>query len=163
MKSLTNRSFKAAIALLCVALFAGSCAVPGVVTQSNSLMNTSTYLKPSAAPVVTAVFADLDVSPTKITYFYLPSKTVLNGGYDNVINTAVREALLANGNADVLVALESQVKYTDEGKIESVTITGYPAKYVNFRNPGDDYLKGISAPKEEAPAGGILGKVKLGQ
>jgi hypothetical protein len=80
------------------------------------------------------VLADLDVSTTKISYFFLPSQTVVNGGFENVVNTAVREALIANGNADVLVALEQQVKYDANGKVESITVSGYPAKYVNFRN-----------------------------
>lgn len=95
----------------------------------------------------------------------MPSKTVVMGGYDNVINTAVREALLANGNADVLVALETQIKYDKEGQIESVTVTGYPAKYVNFRNPGDEYLKRISASasSESDSQSGLLGKLKLGK
>ena len=66
--------------------------------------------------------------------FFIPSKTVVIGGEENIINTAVREALLANGNADVLVGLEKQLKYNDKGEIESITVSGYPAKYVNFRS-----------------------------
>lgn len=105
---------------------------------------TATHTQVSAATPIVAVFADLEVSPNKISYFYLPSKTVARGGYDNVVNSAVREALANNGNGDVIVGLETQVKYNEKSEIESITITGYPAKYVNFRNPGDDYLKEIS-------------------
>ena len=76
-----------------VALMSTSCG-------SVLLTNSATEDKP-----VTAVFADLDVSPTKITKFYRPTTTVLNGGYKNVLNTAIREALLENGDADVLVGL----------------------------------------------------------
>ena len=95
----------------------------------------------------------------------MPSKTVVDGGYDNVVDSAVREALLANGNADVLVALEKQVKYGKDGQIESITVSGYPAKYVNFRNPGDEYLKTIqsSADSESGSGGGLLGKLKIGK
>ena len=143
-------------ALFCAGCFVTGCSAPA------KLMNSSTSAKPVVAPVVAAVFADLEVSPEKITYFMMPSKSVANGGYDNVINTAVREALLANGNADVLVALETQVKYDSEGRVESVTITGYPAKYVNFRNPGDEYLSKMGG-KEEKTDGGLLGKVKFGK
>lgn len=94
------------------------------------------------------------MSPNKITYFFLPSQTVVNGGFDNVVNTAVREALIANGNADVLVALEQQVKYTAEGAVESITVSGYPAKYINFRSPGDEYLRELakSSAKGESKA-----------
>jgi hypothetical protein len=52
----------------------------------------------------------------------------------------VREALLANGNADVLVGMNTQIKYDADGQPESITVTGYPAKYVNFRSPGDEYI-----------------------
>ena len=150
---------KIIFSLLVIAMSATSCSVPA------KLINSATHKKLSVAQPVVAVFADLQVSPEKITYFMMPSKTVVMGGYDNVIDTAVREALLANGNADVLVALETQVKYDKEGQIESVTVTGYPAKYVNFRNPGDEYLKSIqsTAGADEGAQGGLLGKLKLGK
>lgn len=150
---------KIIFSLLVIAMSATSCSVPA------KLINSATHKKLSVAQPVVAVFADLQVSPEKITYFMMPSKTVVMGGYDNVIDTAVREALLANGNADVLVALETQVKYDKEGQIESVTVTGYPAKYVNFRNPGDEYLKSIqsTASAGEGAQGGLLGKLKLGK
>ena len=125
------------------------------------LINSSTYNKAVVMHPMVALFADLDVSPEKVTYFLLPSKTIINGGLENVINTAVREALLANGNADVMVALETQVKYDAEGQIESVVVTGYPAKYVNFRNPGDEYLKTLPTTTPAAPSAGgsPLGKI----
>ena len=150
---------KIIFSLLVIAMSATSCSVPA------KLINSATHKKLSVAQPVVAVFADLQVSPEKITYFMMPSKTVVMGGYDNVIDTAVREALLANGNADVLVALETQVKYDKEGQIESVTVTGYPAKYVNFRNPGDEYLKSLQsiAGADEGAQGGLLGKLKLGK
>ena len=136
-----------------------SCSLP------TKLMNTSTHNEVKVAQPVTALFADLDVSPTKISFFFIPSKTVINGGEDNVINTAVREALLANGNADVLVGLEKQLKYNDKGEVESITVTGYPAKYVNFRSPGDDYLREISKVKPVADknSGSLLDKLKFGK
>ena len=145
--------------LLTIAAFAVGCA------GSARLVNSATYSKPRAVqPVVAALYADLDVSPTKITFFYIPSKTVLVCGYDNVINTAVREALLANGDADVLVSMETQVKYNSVGEIESVIVSGYPARYVNFRNAGDEVLQTMSHDLEadNAAGGGLLGKIKLG-
>lgn len=129
-----------------------SCSLP------TKLVNSASHSKTSVVQPIAAVFVDLDVSPEKITYFMMPSKSVTDAGYDNVVNTAVREALLANGNADVLVALETQVKYGSDGVIESITVTGYPAKYVNFRNAGDDYLKTMPAPEQTQNAGGLLGK-----
>lgn len=141
---------KLAILLAAAALCASACA------PSARLMNSASYSKNSAPVPVAAVFADIEVSPTKIIYFMLPTTTVVNGGYDNVVSTAVREALDANGGGDVLVGLETQVKYNAEGRIESITVSGYPGKYTNFRNPGDDYLKTLPVDKaDDKPAGGL--------
>ena len=134
-------------------------------TPITKLTNTATHRNVNVLEPVAAVFADLDVSPTKISFFYIPSKTVVNAGFDNVIDSAVREALLANGNADVLIGLEKQIKYTPEGTIESITVSGYPAKYVNFRSPGDDYLrevaKSVNAKKKDGNT--LLGNLKFGK
>ncbi len=146
------------LSVLASAMFVGC-------TPMAKLTNTATHKKVSVMEPVAAVFADLEVSPTKISFFYIPSKTVVNAGGDNVTDTAVREALLANGNADVLVGLEKQIKYNSKGEIESITVTGYPAKYVNFRSPGDDYLREVSKSATSKQEGGnsLLGKLKLGK
>jgi hypothetical protein len=134
------------------------------------LTNTASYTPVNVMQPVVALFADLEVSPTKISFFYIPSGTVVSAGPQNVIDSAIKEALIANGNADVLVGVEKQIKYSGDGSIESITVTGYPAKYVNFRSPGDDYLRemsasGAPAKKGATPAqggtesGGMLGKL----
>jgi hypothetical protein len=119
-----------------VALFSVSCA------SSSRLVSTSRELafKGMKPVTVTDVVADLDISPTKITHFYIPSKVVNNAGSANVIKTAIREALISNGNADVLVGLDTQIKYNGDNEIESITVTGYPAKYVNFRSVDAKYI-----------------------
>lgn len=142
---------------LAVAVMATSCA------SSAKLINSATHSKAKVIQPITALYADLNVSPTKITYFLIPSKTVVQGGYDNVINSAVREALLANGNADILVAMETQVKYNPAGEIESVTVTGYPATYTNFRSPSDDVLDTMAI--SGAPSsnnGSLAGGLRIG-
>ena len=89
-------------------------------------------------PVKAEVEADLDVSPTKITYTMRPSKEVRNGGYKNVLNTAVREALEKNGGGDVLVEMQVTSEYKSGvfggKKVKSVTVSGYPGVYKNFRS-----------------------------
>ena len=75
--------------------------------------------------------------------------------YYDVKNDAELQKIIANGNSDVLVGLEKQIKYAGDGTIESVTVTGYPAKYVNFRSPGDDYLREMSASGAPAKKGGV--------
>lgn len=111
--------------------------------------------------VVSAVYADLDIQETKITYFYIPSKTVIAGGMDNIINSAVSEALLQHNNADVLVGLQKQIKYNSTGEVESVVITGYPAHYTNMRASGESYFQDVKF-TPETPGESGLGKGLLG-
>lgn len=131
-----------------------------MTSSCSMLINTATHKKVNVQKPIAAVFADLDVSPTKVVYFSMPSKSVAKGGLDNVINTAVREALMANGDADVFVGLETQVKYAKNGKIESVTISGYPAKYTNFRNAGDAHLRELNLNGASSSSQGLF---KLGK
>jgi len=148
---------KKVFVLFVSAVMVAACSAP------TKLVNTATHRAISVAQPVAAVFADLEVSPAKISYFMMPSKTVINAGYENVINTAVREALIANGNADVLVGMESQVKYDKNGMVESVTVTGYPAKYVNFRSPGDEYLREMKVQEKGNSVLPFLDKIKKGK
>ena len=163
MQQNSKTTMKKVLLLAIVAWGFASCAT---TTPTPKLISTSTHNKVSVAQPIAAIFADLEVSPEKISFFYIPSKTVVDGGYDNLVDSAVREALASNGNADVLVALETQVKYNAEGKPESITVTGYPAKYVNFRNAGDEYLRNMPAtPASSNNSTGmpLLGKFKLGK
>ena len=120
----------------------------GLISKAKSL-----NFKESKPIVVTDVLADLKVSPAKISFLYIPSKAVIKGGYNNVIETAIREALIANGNADVFVDIDKQVKVQDSGEVESVTISGYPAKYVNFRSVNEDYVYELSKKFQEFDMG----------
>lgn len=123
-------------------------------SSSAKLMNTATYQRMDFQPYVTPVQVDLEVSPKKIELFMTVSRTVAAGGYDNVVATAVKEALQSTGmDYDVLVGLQTQVKYFETGEIESINITGFPAKYVNFRS-NDQLPMTVSSVKEES-AGGL--------
>ncbi len=109
-------------------------AVAFAMASCSTTKQTATYRNVDVAnPFTTPVVADLEVSSTKIRYEYEPSKVVARAGKDNVLNMAISRALYQNGNADVLVSLETMVKYNSSGKVTSVIITGYPAKYKNFR------------------------------
>lgn len=80
--------------------------------------------------------ADLDVQNKIVTHKYIPSKAVLRGGPANVRRMAITEALKANGGGDVLVSPQFET-VTRRGlffkKIKSVTVSGHPATYKNFR------------------------------
>lgn len=108
-------------------------------------------------PVTSPLVADLDVSKTKIIYTYVASKDVVAAGKENVIKMAVWEALVnKGGNADVLIGMQHQVKYNNAGEISSVTVTGYPARYVKFRHPSESiwlnentFIKEVKVPTKQ--------------
>lgn len=111
------------MALMCAVL--ASCSEK-VVTQTAT--TTTVY------PIIqTSVIADVDIVSTKATYTYTPGLEVILGGKENIQQTAVAN-LLAQYNADVLMNPEYRFEYSDKRTIKSVTVTGYPAKYKNFRN-----------------------------
>jgi len=96
------------------------------------------------SPAITMTFADLEVSPKKITYTYRPTDDVNRGGETNVINTAVRKALEVNGGGDVLVEMQFTLKKSGKKNVKEVTVSGYPATYKNFRNANEETLKGVA-------------------
>lgn len=133
---------KRTLLFFCLAVMTVSCSTPAKLINSSTSSNATAGFKP------TVTVADVQVSEQKISFLYVPSKTVLDGGYDNVIRTAVREALLSAGEKyDVLMAKETQVKYSAEGKIESVYVTGYPGCYVNWRS-SDELVEDKPATEE---------------
>ena len=84
--------------------------------------------------------ADLEVAPERITYTLKPSSDIRRGGFDNVKQAAEQAALTENGNADVL--LDPQYVITKKRslfgtKISSITVSGRPAYYRNFRSLND--------------------------
>lgn len=120
---------KKALLVLCVgALSLASC---------TTVKNTATT-KPVEVNVQTNTAADLDISQRKIEYTYVPTSQVKRGGFSNVLSTAVREALQKNGGGDVLVQLEYTATYKSGffsgKKLKTITVTGFPATYRNFRN-----------------------------
>ncbi|WP_288149421.1 hypothetical protein [Bacteroides acidifaciens] len=123
------------IPMACVMLMATSCRTS---YKTAAMRNVK-------APLVSSTTAELEVSNKKIVYTYIPSASVRRGGFQNCINTAVREALAANGNGDVLVETQNAVierKGLIGGrKIKSVTVTGFPAFYKNFKSVDAQILR----------------------
>lgn len=76
--------------------------------------------------------ADLDVASKKITFTYTPDGSHRRAGKKAVLRAAIAKALEANGDGDVLVAPQFEVKETRglfSTKIKYVTVKGYPATY----------------------------------
>lgn len=108
-----------------------------VLLASCSTVRQTATQRDVKAPIVSAVIGDLDVSDQKITYTYVPTNKVRRGGADNCINSAIAAALQPGGY-DVLVETQEAVVerqgWFGKRKITKVTVTGYPAKYKNFRS-----------------------------
>lgn len=122
------------IILLAVSIAAVSC---------SSLMKTASEQNVNGN-IAAAVIADLDISNQKITYTYVPTLNVRKLGAKNCINAAISEALLANGNGDILIETQAAVIQTQGlfgRKIKSVTVSGYPAKYKNFKSADEETIK----------------------
>lgn len=100
------------------------------VTKTASTIDVASSLKSCSE-------ADLEISQTKVNYVHRTSSKERKGGRNNVINSAIKATLQANGNADVLVAPQYEIVKKSGlfgSKIKTVTVTGYPANYKNFRN-----------------------------
>lgn len=107
-----------------------------LATSCSSIRHTSTIV-PVETSVVSNASADLSVAPKKISFTYKPTKAVRRSGEKWVISTAVSEALKANGNADVLVGFEYEIKksrnFFGKKSIKYVIVEGYPATYTNIK------------------------------
>ena len=123
---------KKIFSIICVAslaLMAASCTTT-IKTAKTVDVNSSVY---------TATAADLDIASERVTYTSVPTADIRRGGLDNVKNAAEMELLQKYGNADVLVGAEYVVSKSwnpilMKSKVKSITVSGYPAKYKNFRS-----------------------------
>lgn len=113
------------------------CAFSSCMTIKSSATHKAVNVQP-----ISALTADIEVSPKRIFYTMRPDKKVCRGGFENVKSTAIREALYKNGGGDILVGLEVQTrskKFLMWKRVVSITVSGYPAKYTNFQSPDKSY------------------------
>lgn len=133
---------KKALLIALVALVAASCA-PTQPTQYvfytyDYNESTARNLEPEHIMLTTPVIADLEVSPTRITHIEreafkdieLDEVTTSESYIENFKKIALSKAAKAH-DADLLVGSMIDVQTIDERLV--ITITGFPAKYVNFR------------------------------
>lgn len=95
----------------------------------------------TSSSIKNATVADLRVTDHRVTYTMTPTKEIQRAGLNNVKQAALQEALTKNGNADVMVEPEYVISMKNKfllGKeVTSVTVTGRPAYYENFRTLND--------------------------
>lgn len=127
--TLKNNSMKKILFVMLIASMCTSCSV--LRKSSSTTQNVESSLS-------SATIADLQVSNQKISYTYRPNKQDRKAGINHVVGNAVAAALKNSGNADVLIERQYEaiykVRLLGGKKIKSVTVTGYPATYKNFRN-----------------------------
>ncbi len=95
------------------------------------------------APVFSATAASLQVAETPITFTYTPSEyEKRHSSLETILENASYQALVEKSAGDVLIQLSYKVEGKGFGrtvrKIKRITITGYPAKYVDFRTPDEN-------------------------
>lgn len=113
----------------------------------------------------------VDLTPAtehRVTYTMEPTKDILRGGEANVRQAAESEALTKYGNADVL--LEPQYVVSKQrslfgSKITSITVSGRPAYYTNFRALDDSVwcnpvFRGVNMHQRSLPLAGMKSPVK---
>ncbi len=129
-------------------------AVIGATLSSCASLNRATVISTNApAPVrATTTVANLEINKNRISYTYVPSKADSKHlSKAQLIDNAIYMALKENGNADVMVKVNyfiTQKKFPK--RIKSISLSGYPAKYVNFRQPTDvDYENFEKLPQSE--------------
>lgn len=117
-------------------LFFACVAVLAFTSCSTSVSYTATTGK-SAASLLSATVADLEVSPERVTATITPSKAIQRGGEENV-KQAVEQEALKGTKADLLVDPEFTITRSGfKKKITSITVSGRPAKFKNFRSLND--------------------------
>ena len=123
-----------------LALALSSCSIHKSSVQSTSV---------NTPNIETATFASLEIGTERITYTYVPTKHDAKNLSENaLVNNAIYMALAQNGNADVMVRVNYYVttKRNLLGKrVKSIMISGYPAYYVDFREPSEGDLENLES------------------
>lgn len=107
--------------------------------------SSSTFLEPSPSIITTPLVADIKILGDKISYvepdalkiFPLTNFQQLPQLRSIVVARATRAY-----NADLLVGVSFDMQTTDNGELK-VTVTGYPAKYNNFRNATYEEVRAV--------------------
>lgn len=125
-----------------------SCAVNRV---NRAAVSTTTV----QTPVVSATVATLDVAAKPITYTYHPTKSERNLRLEQLVSNAIYEALQNNGSGDELVKVSyfvnGKARIFNRIKVKSISVTGYPATYKNFREPAAEDRENIDAVYNTVP------------
>ena len=132
-----------------LALFAILLSSCQTITKTASTANIGASLQ-------SATIAELEVDDQRITHTLVPSKEIQRGGLNNIKQAVEYDALNKYGNADILLEPQYVIskKQTLFGsKITSISVSGRPARYKNFRSLDDSVwcnpvFRGVSETKK---------------
>lgn len=97
--------------------------------------------------VETTTMASLEVTGKKINYVYYPEKKDAKSlSQDQLVRNAVYQALQVNGGADELIEVNYYITVRRGfigKKVKSIAVSGYPANYINFREPTVEDLEAV--------------------
>ena len=124
-------------------LFILSVCILSLSSCSNKITTSTATTKAITPHVYANTFADLEIVSGKLSYVYVPTNDVIAGGKENIIKTA-EALLLKQYDADVLVEPQYIYEYKDTRTISKVTVTGYAAKYKNFRSATNEEIINLS-------------------
>ena len=113
-----------------------------VLTSCQTVSQTARQQDVKATPTYNMSSASLRVSNQRVSYTFRPSKAESKGGTKSCINITIQKALEPTGS-DVMVETQTNVvkKRTFFGsRILSVTVSGHPAKYVDFKSADSKFL-----------------------
>lgn len=116
------------ISLVVLAIIISSCGFPKIIVREKP----QNLVQMGTPAILLTTTADLDVSSNRMTY----SETFNTTSLDEIVNYAKPKALsnaLIKNNADVIVCVTYDVNIDQKANATTITVTGYPATYVNFR------------------------------
>ncbi len=123
------------LSMVAMTAFAQKSQPQSAVYKESSARN----IEPVHSVMVTPLIADLKITGDKISYTeaeefdgYIISQKLIDDNLPGFKKIALSRAA-QSCNADAIVGATLDVKTNEKGFIE-ITITGYPAKYVNWRN-----------------------------
>lgn len=124
---------------VCIALLASACSTSRIVYRYDE--STSRYIAPTMSGYVTPIAVDLRIDTIKIVYIENFPNTLTYKDVNNIENSGTIEYLknytiaqaVKKYSADVIVAPIFDVKTSEDFSTITITITGFPAHYINFR------------------------------
>ncbi len=127
-----------------IVMVAAACAL---ATSCSSVYRTAS-VQQVKSPISSATIADIEVVGPKITYTYSVPKNVAKVGIQNSLNAAVSEALANAGKGgDVLIDMQYSITRSwvlfGGNRVRSITVTGIPARFTNFRSASNETMQTI--------------------